>query len=170
MSKTKKPKKKSKRPVKTTPMQKAAVDNILSGRYPSYRKAMRAAGYKTSADRPSQKLARRKGVQAYLAKIDREARKRWGKPIREKVMDVYADGLEATKLVGKAAIEHPDHPTRKAFADRLATFFGWVDQHAEGGTGRAQYQQFNFFQVDEKRRRSFNDNFKKFLKRYYDQF
>lgn len=165
MSKSKKSKpEKQGRAVGPTRKQKRAVDNILSGKFKSKKAAMVEAGYsELVASDPKKKLVDTKGVNTYIKQLDLQARERWNKSIREKVMDVYADGLDATKLYGKQGLEHPDHMTRKAFADRLAEFFGW--DHSGDQLGRpAQYQQFNFFSVDDKRRSKFNEKFKEFVR------
>ena len=118
---------------KPTPMQKQAVDNVISGQFvrkngkPNVSAAMRGAGYaESSVHKATETLGKAKGVQAYLKELGGEAMKRWNMSVQDKVMDVYLDGLDATRLFGKDAIEHPDHLTRKAFADRFSEFFGWV--------------------------------------------
>lgn len=153
----------------TTPKQKAAVDNVLSGQYKykgknSIRASMMAAGFSeaTSGD-PTRNLAERQGVQIYLEKLGEKAKKKFGMELRDKVMETYLDGLEATKLMGKDSIEHPDYSTRLAFADRFSDFFGWLEQRREAKA----YNQYNFFSVNEKERAKFNTNFKGFLDKYY---
>lgn len=149
-------------------MQKRAVDNILSGEYPTKKAALEAAGYKESAaSTPKATLAKAEGVQIYLKQLDLDAKERWGKSIGHKVMDVYADGLDATKLYGKDSVEHPDFGERRQYADRLSELMGWRKPQAEAGSRPIQYQQFNYFSVNEERREEFNKNFKKFLKDFY---
>ena len=102
---------------KPTPLQKMAVDNILSGKFKTKKAAMLDAGYSEPVSgNPSQQLAHRKGVQAYLKSLGGKAISKWGMPIEDKVMDVYMEGLDATRLYGKDAIEHPDWGARKSFA------------------------------------------------------
>ena len=150
---------------KPTPMQKAAVDNLLSGEYKAVAPAMRDAGYSKSSSLQSHKaLIGRRGVQNYIKTLSAKAQKRWNTTIEDKVLDTYLDGLEATKLYGKNAIPHPDFMARKAFADRFAGFFGWV---REGGLPTGSYQQINFFEVAREERRQFNENFKGFLRDFY---
>lgn len=156
--------------MKTKPsnLQKRAVENILSGRFKSRAAAMRDAGYsKTTSHRPTEKLARSKGVQAYLEQLGGEAMKRWNMSIQDKVMSTYLDGLEATKLVGKNAVEHPDYIARKMFADSFANFFGWQRTGIAMPGGGIQNNQFNFFSLPEPDKQEFNETFKRFLGEYY---
>lgn len=86
------------------------------------------------------------------------------------VIKTYIEGLNATKLYGKNAIKHPDFRTRIIFADRLAEFFKWRRQEgtaaAPAGTN---YSQFNFFSVPEDKRGKFDQDFKVFLKHFYNK-
>src|SRR3990167_6525182 len=151
---------------KPTPMQRQAVDGVLSGKFKKVRQAMRDAGYtEASVHNADRVIGKAKGVEAYLRELGGEAMKRWHMSIQEKVMSVYMDGLDAKKLYGKDAIEYPDHLARKAFADRFAEFFGWV-QTAQLSPG-SRIQQFNFFGIADEKRKEFNTNFNKFLDRYY---
>lgn len=152
--------------VKTTDLQRQAIDNVISGKYKHVAPAMRDAGYsKESSLTPRHALFERKGVQVYLRKLDKKSQKRFAMSLPEKVMDVYLDGLEATKLSGKKAIEHPDHPTRMSAADRFAKFFEWVKEPTATG---GKYAQFNFFSLAENKRKQFDEKFKDFLKRFYE--
>ena len=157
--------------IKTTKKQKDAVDNILSGKFvtesgkPNIGKAMVAAGYSPSSGRiPHHDLAKRKGVQHYLSKLDKKSRKQWGMSLRSKVAEGYMEGIEADKYVGKDAMRVPDHAVRKSFLDQFAQFFNWIDASEKV---QAKFSQYNFFSIDEKRRASLNQNFKDLLKRYY---
>jgi len=145
-----------------TPMQKRGVDNILSGNYNAAAPALRDAGYKPSTAIKSQdNFFKAKGVGLYLKTLSKVAKKRWNVSLPDKVALTYLDGLEATKLYGKNAIEAPDYMARKAYADRFAEFFGWT--HGDLAPG-AKLQQFNFFSVSPEERTEFNDKFKDFLK------
>src|SRR3990167_4824318 len=131
-----------------TPLQKRGVDNILSGKYKTYAHALRDAGYAPSvAAHAEDKFFKAKGVQLYLKTLSKVAKKRWSVSLPDKVALTYLDGLEATKLYGKNAVEHPDHAVRLSYADRFAEFFGWRRGEA---VGSVKNQQFNFFSVDEK--------------------
>ena len=143
-----------------TPKQVKGVDNILSGRYPSPTKALRAAGYGKYV-KTGKEFFKAQGVELYLKTLSKVAKKRWNYSLPDKVMLTYLDGLEATKLYGKDAEEHPDWLARKAFADRFAEFFGWT-RGETSPVGRLQ--QFNFFSVNEEDRKNFNENFKLFLR------
>lgn len=157
---------KKQRKVKTTDKQRQAIDNIITGKHDKLAPAMRDAGYGKGASRnPGRNLLDRRGVQIYLQKLDKIAQERWNKALPDKVMEVYLDGLSATKLVGKESVEHSDHPTRMNAADRFAKFFGWMGDVAPAG----RYQQFNFFSVSEERRQTFNEGFKKLLKQFYSR-
>jgi len=145
-----------------TPMQKRGVDNILSGKYKTMAPALRDAGYANSvADAPRANFFNLKGVQLYLKTLSKVAKKRWSLSLPDKVAMTYLDGLEATKLMGKNAIEHPDFAVRLTYADRFAEFFGWKNQQPAPGS---KLQQFNFFSVPEEDRKDFNERFKIFLK------
>ena len=114
--------------VKPTPRQAVAVNNILSGQYRSIASAMREAGYsKKSSFNPRHILGNRRGVQAYLDSLSEAAKRRWGVSLPVKVMITYLDGLEATKLVGREAVEWPDWMIRHAFAEKLSEFLGWAE-------------------------------------------
>ena len=145
-----------------TPMQKKAVDLILSGKAKSLHQAMKMAGYSDgTAKTPSKNLVRQKGVQLYLSRANNKAMERWNESIQDKVMDVYTDGLDATRLYGKNAVEHPDHMTRLQFADRFSRFFGWektIDDDAK------KFNQFNFFNVSKEDRDKYKERLKEFLK------
>lgn len=112
-----------------TPLQKRAIDNIVSGRFRSNAAAMRDAGYsRTTSLRALEKLGRSKGVEVYLKSLGAEALRRWNMSIQEKVIEVYLDGLDATRLVGRKNIEYPDWKVRLATADKFSEFLGWVSK------------------------------------------
>jgi hypothetical protein len=153
--------------MKTKPstLQKRAVQNILSGKFKSTAAAMRDAGYsETTSHRPAEKLARSKGVQAYLHELGDDAIAKWGMSIENKVMDVYLSGLEATKLVGKNAVSQPDWQSRLQFANSFASFFGWKESQPKGGK---IHQQFDYFGIPEDQKAVFNKKFENFLREYY---
>jgi len=146
----------------TTKLQKKAVDNILSGKFKSKNKAMQSAGYSKMASRiPKTHLAEGAGTKKYLSLIKKQSEKRYGKPLSQKVSEVYVDGLEATTS-GKFG-DNPDFKTRLAYADRLSDFMGWVDNAQDN----SKFQQFNFFSVNEKTRKEQDGRFKKFIRNYY---
>lgn len=112
---------------KPTKKQREAVNNVLSGEYKSIAKAMRAAGYsEKSSYNPKHTLANRKGVQNYIGSLSDSAQKRWNMSLDEKVMDVYLDGLDATKLHGKKGVEYPDYKMRLEYANKVAEFLSWL--------------------------------------------
>ena len=153
------------RKVKPTPKQQIAVDNIVSGKFKSVKGAMVDAGYsEESAKNPGVKLLHSRGVEEYLKSLSIKCRQRFKMGLRDKVMEVYLDGLEATKLYGKDALERPDHLARKAFADKFAEFFGWSRAST---LPQGNFNQFNYFSVDEKKRDEFNSNFRDFIKSFY---
>jgi hypothetical protein len=153
--------------IKTTPLQKRAVDNIISGKFPSKKAAMKAAGYaERSAAIPTPALIQRKGVKIYLKKLSKIAKERWNMDLPDKVALTYLDGLMATKLVGSEAIEHPDYAVRKTFADAFAEFFGWRGDSSVAGN---KYAQYNFFSIGPEKRRGFNERFKNFLAEHYSK-
>ena len=159
------PKRREGRPV-PTPRQKLTTDLILSGKAKSVPDAMRQAKYSDSSVHNATKVfVRSKGVEAYLNSLDEKSREKFGMSIQDKVMNVYYEGLEATKLFGKRAVEYPDHPTRISAADRMAKFFGWETSGIED-EGK-QFNQFNFFDVKPEKQKEFQDNLKKFIKKSY---
>jgi len=149
--------------VKTTAKQKQAVDNVLGGKFKNLNSALQDAGYSKSSSMSAQRnVFMRRGVEVYLAQLDKKAQRRFGLNLKEKVMETYLDGLDATKWVrkGKRSIEHPDFLARKQFADKFSEFFQWSSDAPPQKEG----QQYNFFMFSEKEQGEFNDKFKDFLK------
>lgn len=151
---------KKKQVIQTTPKQKRAVDNVLSGKFNSKAAALRDAGYSDESAQVSSRVLASEGIKQYLKSFSKSAMKRWNMTIEEKIVSVYMDGLDATKLYGKSAIEHPDHLARKSYADKLSEFFSWSQSPQ---LAKQQFQQFNFFTTPEKDREVFNDKLKGFL-------
>ena len=152
--------------VRVTLKQKQAVDNIISGQFKSVATAMRDAGYSAvSATHPAHALMNRRGVEAYLAKLDELSQRKFNLSLPDKVMETYMDGLDATKVVRicKQTEERPDWLVRKAFADKFSEFFGW-SKESSAPTSQNQY---NFFSVSQEERDSFNQRFKEFMRKYY---
>src|SRR3990167_1627478 len=150
---------------KPTIKQKRAVQNILGGQFRNVAEAMRDAGYsQTTSHRPKEKLANAKGVQAYLEQLGGKAIQKFGMSLEDKVAETYLEGLTATKLYGKNAIEHPDWAARKSFADALASFLGWTKDQSQVGN---IHRQFNYFGVSEDQRDVFNKKFSDFLNKFY---
>ena len=152
---------------KPTKKQALVVNNILSGKYKSKAQAMKAAGYSEhSSDNPKHILSGRKGIESYLETINQTSVNRFKMPLKNKVMEVFLDGLEANKYYEKSGIEYPDHKLRGEFADRFARFFSWIEGSSESKVNKMQ--QFNFFNaVPEAEQEKFNGRFKGFLKDYY---
>ena len=150
---------------KPSPLQKRAVDNVLSGNFKSVAEAMRDAGYSgTTSHRPSEKLVKSKGVQAYLEQLGDKAIQKFGMTLEEKVAEVYLDGLSAEKPYGKDAQLFPDHITRLSFASKFSVFFGWTEDQSKGGR---IHQQFNYFGISDDQKEVFNKKFGDFLNKYY---
>ena len=159
--------------VKPSPRQIQAVDNWVSGKYKSKKAAIIDAGYDELTANRGDDVFKRKGAQIYIKTLSVMAKRRFNMPIANKIMGVYLDGLDATKLYGKDAVEHPDHRTRKEFADRLSELIEFVPTtympgSAPQGKG-ANFNQFNFFSMAEKERENYNNNFKDFLTKYYKE-
>lgn len=145
-----------------TPRGKRAVDNWLSGKFKTKKDALLEAGYSQStASTNAHNVFQTQGIQLYLKTLSKISKHRTGLSLPDKVAMVYLDGLEATKLYGKNAIEAPDWQARKAFADKFSEFFGW--SHPQFAPG-SKFQQFNFFATPVEERQSFNDDFKVFLR------
>ena len=152
--------------ITTTIRQKRGVDNILSGKYNAAKPALVDAGYTPQvASNPQNKFFKAQGVQLYLKTLSKVAKKRWSLSLPDKIAMGYLDGIEATKLFGKDAIEHPDYMARLSYLDRFAEFFGW--RKAEG-ISHTKLQQFNFFSVPAEEKKDFNEKFKVFLKQTYE--
>ena len=144
---------------KTTPMQKEAVDNIMSGKYKSKKKALLAAGYsENTANNPGKDFIARTGVQKYLASFEKKAVVKFGMSLDQKIQEVYLDGLDADKPFGKNDIM-PDHRMRKEFADTIQESRGMMRSK-----GRSKSQTFNFFMFDKESRDKFNDAFNDFVR------
>lgn len=148
--------------VSPTKKQVMAVDNLLSNKFKTKSAAIQAAGL--SPKYCSSDFMGKVGVQLYLRKIGKSFKNRYGKSLPYKVMETYADGLQATKLYGKDGIEHPDYSVRKSYADAFSEFFGWKHQSVPAGT---KIQQNNFFSVPKIEQEKFNSDFKDFLRRFY---
>lgn len=148
--------------------QKRAVDNVISGKFHSKRQALLDAGYdKTVADRPSQ-VFKSHGVQVYLKTLSKISKKRYSLSLQDKVMLTYLDGLDATKLYGKEGREHPDWMARKQFADSLADLMKFSPENPMNQKNRSgNFNQFNFFSMNERDRQNVNSTFKDFLGKYY---
>lgn len=145
------------------------VNNLISGEYKTKEGAAIAAGYSPNTARDGKsinKVLKSEAVEIYLKKLDKMARARFKSSLHDKVMETYLDGLEATKLFGKDAIEHPDYMARKAFADKFAEFFGWTKGTPQGGGSQ---NQFNFFMFKKEEREDFNQQFEGFLRKFYHE-
>ena len=149
--------------VKPTERQVKAVNLILAGKKPTV--AMREAGFSPKTSKaPSQKLVASRGVQEYLKKFDKATRQKFGMNLGDKLVDVYTNGLSATKLTGKDAIEHDDFPTQYLFANKLSEFLGWTKSIETPSQNNSQY---NFFNITSQERSDFNQKLKKFIKENY---
>ncbi len=146
------------------PKQKLAVDLLLSGRATTPTQAVRMARYKETVVRNAEThVMRSKGVALYLKNLDDACRKKYGMSLQDKTMNVYYEALDSTKLFGKEAIDHPDHPTILQAADRMAKFFGWEKGDIDDDS--KQYNQFNFFNVKPEQQAKFQDNLKNLIKK-----
>ncbi len=150
---------------KPTAKNKLAVDLLISGNAKGKEDALRKAGYTEGSVTNASHIFKQVGVLNYLKSLDQASREKFGKSIQDKVMGTYFDALDATKLYGKEAIEHPDYRVRIESADRFTKFFGWelVEPTEEG----KQFNQFNFFNVNPNKQRQFHENLKSFLKKSY---
>lgn len=148
--------------VKPTEKQIKAINGVLAGKKPT--QALTEAGYspKTSSH-VKQNFFHCRGVIQYLAKMDKESLRKFKMHTGEKLIDVYLNGLEATKLHGRNAIEHPDWLARKAFADKLAEFMSWTKEDKV----QTFNNQYNFFSVPLNEREDFNVKFSQFVRDYY---
>lgn len=150
--------------VEATEKQRAVIDGYLKGL--PWTEALRAAGYnRSSALHYSKKeFLNSKGVQRYISQMDKHAQKRFGDSLPDKVMEVYFDGLEATKAVkvGQQTEEVPDWSARKSFADKFSEFFGWSREQVPTET----QNQYNFFSVPKSEQEAFNQKFKEFLRKH----
>jgi hypothetical protein len=152
---------------KPRPKQKLMVDLKLSGRAETITDAARQAGYRDSSLHNVHILTQSVGVRTYLATIDKKSRKRFGMTLPDKVMNTYFEALDATKLYGKNAVEHPDHKVRIEAADRYAGFFKWKETGIEDK--KNEYNQFNFFQTKAEDQEKFHANLKSFIKKSYNE-
>ena len=154
------------REVYISPRQKGAVDNIISGRFPSKKAALLAAGYGESVARAAKDVLEQKGTLAYIARLNKRAKDKLGMEIDDKLVDTYVNALDATKLYGRKGIEHPDHTTRLSAADKIMEVKGLKGGKSHDKSGD-QYNQYNFFSVKEDERKEFDKNMKKFLEDQY---
>ena len=145
--------------VKPTVMQKRAVDNVMSGKFKSKKKAIIAAGYsEQTAINPAQNVFGSRGVEEYLKNFEDKALIKFGMTIDSKLQDVYLEGLDADKPWGKNDII-PDFEARLKYADRIAEMLGLLE-----GKAKKTAQTFNFFMFDKKERGQFNQLFNKFVR------
>ena len=150
----------------TSTRQKRVVDNMLSGDYPSKAKAIKAAGYSDAMAHKPARVINSSGVQKYVKKLDKKSRELFGVSIGDKIVEVYTEGMGATKLFGKNAIEHPDWLARKAFADKIGPMIGLGTGPPEGG---GKGNQYNFFMFNQQEKSEFNSAFGKFVKGHFKQ-
>ena len=148
--------------VKPTEKQIKAINGVLVGKKPA--QALTDAGYSSkTSSHFKQNFFQSQGVTQYLAKMNKVSLQKFKMNLDDKLIDVYLSGLEATKLHGRNAIEHPDWLARKAFADKLSEFMGWTKEDKF----QTANNQFNFFSFPEEEKRDFNAEFVKFVKNYY---
>ena len=141
-----------------TNLQKKAVDNIMSGKYKSKGAAIRAAGYSAKSAHNPHLIVGSEGVQTYIKNFEQKAVVRFGMSLDEKIQDVYLDGLDADKPLGKHGDVIQDHKMRKEFADTIQESRGMMKSKQKGG------QIYNFFMFDKKSRGKFNDAFSNFVR------
>jgi hypothetical protein len=127
----------------TTAKNKLAVDLLISGQAKSKKDAIRKAGYSQGSVGDASRIFKQVGIVKYLQTLDTKAKEKFGLSIQDKVMSTYFEALDATKLYGKEAVEHPDFGIRIASADRFTKFFGWMS--IEPTDDSKQFNQFNFF-------------------------
>ena len=144
--------------VKTTPLQKKGVDNIMSGNYKSKKDAIKAAGMSDTTAHNPQLFVKQKGVQAYLKTFEQKAVVKFGMSLDEKIMDVYLDGLDADKPLGKHGEVIQDHKMRKEFADTIQESRGMMK--SKQGGAQINY----FFMFDKESRSQFNDAFSEYVR------
>lgn len=146
--------------VKPTNKQVAAINGIIEGK--SAGVAMRDAGYsRVTALNPRQNLVGTSGAKAYLQKLDKLSYRKYKLNLADKLADTTLNGLEATKLFGKDAIEHPDWSARALFVKMLNEIAGVTKPQEISVNNR----QFNFFKVSEGERTEFNNKLKDFLRK-----
>lgn len=77
------------------------------------------------------------------------------------------EGLQASKWNDFTGEREADHKTRQSYHDKLGKLLEIEEQPAIVAT--QHNTQFNFFAVDEEKRKEWNDHFCDFLKSYYSQ-
>jgi len=148
--------------VKPTEKQIKAINGVLAGKNLS--QAMTGAGYsRKTTSHVKQNFIKSRGVAQYLAKMDKESQMRFNMNLEDKLVSVYVSGLEATKLHGRNAIEHPDWLTRKAFADKIGGMLGMGNRDQEDTTNN----QYNFFMFKKEEKEEFNSAFAGFVRGYF---
>lgn len=148
--------------IEPTKKQRTVIDSYLKGL--PWTEALRVAGYnESSALHYSKKeFLNGKGVQRYISLMGAKAEQRFGESLPDKVMDVYLEGLEATKAVkvGQQTKEVPDWSARKSFADKFSEFFGWSREQVSTET----QNQYNFFSVPKSEQETFNQRYKEYVR------
>ena len=140
-----------------TPLQKAAIDNMMSGEFKSKQAAMRAAGYSDSHSTNPHLLLRAKGSQKYLENFETKALIKFGMTLESKIQEVYLEGLVANKPYGKKMIV--DYEERRRYAKNISEMLGLLRTKERKG-----HQTYNFFMLDSDQKNEFNEAFKEFIK------
>ena len=142
---------------KANPMQKKALDNIMSGKFKTKKAAMLDAGYSESVSATkAHRLASSPSGQDHLQNFGEKAKMKFGMTIESKLQDTYLDGLDADRPWGKNDLI-PDYKVRKDYADKVAEMLGWIRSTTKSDV------QFNFFVMDKKDRSKFNRMFSDFV-------
>ena len=146
-----------------TPFQKKVVDNVLSGKYKSKYKALRAAGAsKYTARQPGHYFKNSKGIQLYLERLEKRTKERYGMTLRDKTVDVLTEGLDATKQTKEG--EHPDYQVRKQYVDKLLELMGYEGRESINPLS-SKNTQVNFFMTSKEEQEDFNGQFKRMMKK-----
>ena len=145
---------------KIKPMQKLAVDNLMSGKSKTKKQAVLDAGYsEATAINATKNVFKSQGVQEYLKQFDDKALVRFEMPLEEKLQEVYLDGLDADKPYGKHGDIMPDFKIRKDYADKISEMIGLIKSRVP-----VAGQTFNFFMFGKSERSKFNKLFNNFVR------
>ena len=148
--------------VKPTEKQSKAINGVLTGKKPT--QAMTEAGYSPkTASHARQNFFQSRGVAKYLAEMDKKSRELFKMNLGDKLVEVYLKGLEASKLHGRNAVEHPDYLTQLAYADKISELVGWTKEEKT----QIFNNQYNFFSFPQEERGGFNKAFDRFMRNYY---
>ena len=153
-----------------TKRQMDVIKELASGKHPSFRSAVVAAGYNPTGQHYKRFIAQ-KGVQRFLKTLDNKSLERYGVTVTEKIMDVFMDAMAAEKIVGRHDMRIEDHRTRVEVASKIAGIMN-LTQPVQNTTinqtvnNTQNNTQLNYFSTPKEERKEFTTSFIDFVRNY----